>query len=86
MRVAVLTLALLATLARPGETPEPAPAASPSPSPAVAARRSPDPAASPAARPAGSPANRGEERRELEKFVPSEEVPADSAVAFPVDI
>jgi hypothetical protein len=38
--------------------------------------------------PAEAPASEEDERwqEELEDFVPSEEVPADSAISFPVDI
>ena len=38
--------------------------------------------------PSDTPASEQEEKwqEELEEFIPSEEVPADSAISFPVDI
>lgn len=40
----------------------------------------------PAALPATDPQTGAGDEEELETFVPSEKLPADSAVAFPVDI
>jgi len=73
-----LALAALAGLAGSVARPEPAAAAQAAPTPAApTAAGSPSPAAAPTPRPGKDP---------LLEFVPREHVPADSAVAFPVDI
>jgi hypothetical protein len=58
---------------------EPAPAATPAPAPAP-------PAATPAPAPTPAPTPTAKPEEQLEEFVPSEKLPADDAVAFPVDI
>jgi hypothetical protein len=62
----------------------PAPAAQDPPNPAPAEPASPTPRATPVPGPPATPATPREDP--LEEFVPQEHVPADSAVAFPVDI
>ena len=55
---------------------------------AAAGDQTPAPAAkaTPAPKPTPAPTPTADPDEQLEEFVPSEEVPADRAVAFPVDI
>ena len=78
-----VSLAGLALLGLGGQASGPRPvAASPQTAPATAAPQAPTPSAAPTPSPA--PAAPGKDP--LVEFVPRERVPADSAVAFPVDI
>ena len=72
VRSLALTLIAFGTLATAGDQTAAAPTSEPTP------------AVSPPPTPAATPTPDPEEQ--LEEFVPSEEVSADSAVAFPVDI
>jgi hypothetical protein len=72
VRSLALTLIAFGTLANAGDQTAAAPAPEPTPTPKAGPTPSPTPTA--------------DAEEQLEEFVPSEEVRADQAVAFPVDI
>jgi hypothetical protein len=74
MPVVRVSLFVAALLGLAGQVPGPAPAA--------AAPQTEPPSATPSPAPAATPAGKDP----LLEFVPKEQVPADSAVSFPVDI
>ena len=76
IRVSVAVLALLGLAGHAGQR-----------GAAAASQQTPTPAASPAAAPTAAPAPSAAPGKDpLLEFVPSEHVPADSSVSFPVDI
>jgi hypothetical protein len=91
VRSLYLTLIAVVTLAAAGD---PSPAAgqdSSTPPGSASAQKTSDtpagePTPTPKASPVPSPTPTANAEEQLEEFVPSEEVSADSAVAFPVDI
>ena len=89
VRNLALTLIAFGTLAATGD-PSPAPGQdSSTPTGSASAQRASDKTAAeptPTASPTPSPTPTADAEELLEEFVPSEEVRADQAVAFPVDI
>jgi hypothetical protein len=88
VRDVLLTLLAIATLAAAGDqaTDAPAPAGGSASTEEASDEPVAEPTPTPKAEPTPSPTPSPDVERQLEEFVPSEEVEADQAVAFPVDI
>jgi hypothetical protein len=83
VRNLVLALLAVGTLAAAGDQAAPPPR---EPAPAQGEDAAPPSAAKPTPTPTPQPAPTADAEEQLEEFVPTEEVPADQAVSFPVDI